>query len=179
MFTRSASVPVGERTVGVVHSDSDKACPGYTLLSAGRETYLLDADGRVVHEWRAERVSFCAYLLSNGDLLRDGSERELAPLFRAGGAAGYIEQVSWSGELKWSFNIGPYTRYLSHHDLEPLPNGNVLMLAWERKSKAEAMQAGRRPELIPDGEVWDNLVLELKPDGRGGADVVWRWSIWE
>ena len=26
------------------------------------------------------------------------------------------------------------------------------MLCWERKTKAEAIQAGRRPELIPDGE---------------------------
>ena len=34
-----------------------------------------------------------------------------------------------------------------------MPNGNVLVLCWERKTKAEAIAAGRRPELIPDGEV--------------------------
>ena len=47
----------------------------------------------------------------------------------------------------------PYDAFLTHHDLEPMPNGNVLVLCWERKTKAEAVAAGRRPELIPDGEV--------------------------
>ena len=29
--------------------------------------------------------------------------------------------------------------------------------------------------------MWNNLILEVQPrgDGSGGADVVWRWSLWE
>jgi hypothetical protein len=31
-------------------------------------------------------------------------------------------------------------------------------------------------ELIPDKEVWDNLVVEIKPDRENGtAEVVWKW----
>jgi len=39
--------------------------------------------------------------------------------------------------------------------------------------------AGRRPDLIPDGEVWNNLVIELRPDKQGGAEQVWQWSVWD
>jgi len=153
--------------------------PGYNVVCAGKEVYLLDSDGGVVHEWTSDRKVFTAYLLPSGNLLRDGSENELAVSFRAGGAAGYIEEVTWDGELVWSFAMTPYDDFLTHHDLEPLPNGNVLFLAWQRKTKEEAVAAGRRPELIPDGEVWDNLVVEIQPDGHGSAKVVWQWSMWD
>jgi hypothetical protein len=63
--------------------------------------------------------------------------------------------------------------------LQYLPNGNVLILGWSRKSKEEALAVGRRPELIPDGEIWDNTIIELQPNSNGGADIVWQWSIWD
>ena len=40
-----------------------------------------------------------------------------------------------------------------HHDFEILPNGNVLMIAWERKTGAESIAAGRDPSLLLDGEL--------------------------
>merc|ERR1719476_614801 len=62
-----------------------------------------------------------------------------------------------------------------------------MLLCWERKTKEEAIAAGRRPELVPDGEVWNNLTIEIKPSPRepgsaapvGGAEVVWQWSMWD
>lgn len=119
------------------------------------------------------------YLLPNGNLIRDGSEDTSNTLFRAGGAAGHIEEVTWDNEIVWSFSYQPYDAHLTHHDMEPLPNGNVLLLAWERKSKEDMLAAGRRPELIPDGEVWEDHLIELKPDGQGGADIVWEWRLFD
>ena len=84
-------VPMESRTVGVVER-KDAMQPGYTLFCAGLEVYLIDADGRVVHEWRRERPVFVAYLRPNGNLLCDGSENEVAVAFRAGGAAGWVEE---------------------------------------------------------------------------------------
>eukprot|EP00593_Proboscia_inermis_P012819 CAMPEP_0171325778 /NCGR_PEP_ID=MMETSP0816-20121228/117024_1 /TAXON_ID=420281 /ORGANISM="Proboscia inermis, Strain CCAP1064/1" /LENGTH=370 /DNA_ID=CAMNT_0011825049 /DNA_START=1119 /DNA_END=2232 /DNA_ORIENTATION=- len=52
-------------------------------------------------------------------------------------------------------------------------------MLWERKTKEEALAVGRSPELIPDGEVWDNHVVELQPNGKGGADEVWTWKLWD
>ena len=154
-------------SVGVV-SCRDGVCPGYTLLSVSRTTYLIDKEGRVLHTWASRREVFVAYLLPSGNLLRDGSDLALAPQFAAGGASGYLEEVTWHNELVWSWSALPRFASLSHHDVAPLPNGNVLVLVWERKSKEQALAAGRHPELLPDGEVWDNCVVELRPDPASG-----------
>lgn len=178
MFQTSSVTKVEDRTVGVVARDvgTDE---GANLFSVGKETYLIDEDGRVIHEWRNKRVNFTAYLLPNGNLLRDGNDTVLSPLFHAGGAAGFVEEVTWDNELVWHWEAQPRDEFLTHHDLQPLPNGNVLVLLWRRVLKQEAMAAGRRAELLPDGEMWDNLVYELKPNGKGGADVVWKWSVFD
>ena len=169
----------GHATVGVV-SCRDGVCPGYTLISVAHTTYLLDKEGRVLHTWASMRSVFVAYLLPSGNLLRDGSDLELAPQFTAGGASGYLEEVTWHNELVWSWSALPRFASLSHHDVTPLPNGNVLVLVWERKNKEQALAAGRHPELLPDGEVWDNCVVELRPDRASGrASEVRRWSQWE
>ena len=176
-----AAMDLDARTVGVVARDSRRMQPGYTLICVSREVYLLDEDGLIVHSWSARRNVFCAHLLPGGHLLRDGSENVDAPCFSAGGAAGYVEVVDWDGVLVWSFTALPFDSFLTHHELEPLPNGNVLVLCWERKSRDEALAAGRRPELLPDGEVWGDMVLELQPPAeRGGvALVVWTWKVWD
>lgn len=100
----------------------------------------------------------CAYLLPGGNLLRDGCEAEYAVDFQTGGAAGLVEVVTWDNAPVWSFSHAPYFNALAHHDLEPLPNGNVLVMAWARKTKEEALQAGRRPALLPDDEVGTELI---------------------
>ena len=179
LFSQSQSVPYEERTVGVLTKNEQLYSPGYNLMTFGRQIYLFDCDGKVVHEWSSSRNCFCCYLLENGNLLRDGSDANFAPDFRTGGSAGYVEEVTWEGDVVWSFDQAPYFNNLTHHDLEPLPNGNVLIMSWEKKTKKECEQAGRRPELIPHSEVWDTVILELQPDGEGGADVVWRWSLWD
>eukprot|EP00438_Fugacium_kawagutii_P015927 Skav217908 [mRNA] locus=scaffold795:191158:192594:+ [translate_table: standard] len=173
-----AQLPVDHRTVGVVSRNDTKMCSGYTLFNASRETYLINEDGQMVHQWRSRRQVFISYLLPSGNLLRDGGAALDSPGFQAGGAAGVVEEVTWDNTLVWVYDFYPYQQCLSHHDLEPLPNGHVLVLAWERKTKQQALDACRRPDLIPDGEVWNNLVLELKPEG-GSASIVWQWSMWD
>lgn len=35
------------------------------------------------------------------------------------------------------------------------------------------------PDQFTWTQVWNNLTLELQPDGKGGASVVWQWSLWD
>ena len=95
----SHNTELEDRTVGVVLRVEDKVQEGYVLFSVGHETYLVDQDGCVVHEWRSTRVVFTAKLLPGGSLLRDGNELMNAPLFNTGGAAGHIEVVTWENEV--------------------------------------------------------------------------------
>lgn len=46
-----------DRTVGVVSHDRKSSAKGVTLISCGRESYLIDMEGRVVHEWYVRRSS--------------------------------------------------------------------------------------------------------------------------
>ena len=134
MFQRSKNVPLAERSIGVLVRNESKMQSGYTLLHVNKESYLLDEDGRVVHEWSSCRDVFCGKLRPNGNLVRDGSDTLFTPAFRTGGAAGYVEEVSWSGDVVWRHTFLPSERFLTHHDIELLPNGNVLVLGWEKVS---------------------------------------------
>lgn len=184
------------RTVGAVFLDRSLACPGYTLFSAHKATYLIDLDGRMMHSWPSRRLVFASYLLESGNLVRDGNDVSLCPGFRTGGAAGYVEVVTWENELVWWWCAEPRSERLSHHDLEPIGDGRVLVLCWERVRRGRCESEGRLQELLPDDELWDNLVIELCPPyesldvsldnaprsttnaSREGlrATETWRWS---
>ena len=68
--------------------------------------------------------------------------------------------------------------YHQHHDIEPLPNGNILILGWELKTGEEAISKGRDPLLLEDGELWPEHIVEIEPDGDGG-NIVWEWHLWD
>jgi hypothetical protein len=59
-----------------------------------------------------------------------------------------------------------------------LPNGNVLMIVWDKKTAKEAIAAGRRPGLVDDYLLPD-AVLEIKPTGKTTGKVVWEWHLWD
>ena len=63
--------------------------------------------------------------------------------------------------------------YLSHHDIEPLPNGNVLMIAWEYKTRNEAIAAGRGPNKLQGNTIKPDHVIEVMPTGPTTGDIVW------
>jgi hypothetical protein len=60
-----------------------------------------------------------------------------------------------------------------------LPNGNLLMVAWQYKSEAEALAAGRDPATLSEGELWPDSVIEIEPTGTSGGNIVWQWHIWD
>jgi hypothetical protein len=158
--------------------DSPRASAGVTLYSplALERTYLVDLDGHVVHTWKTDtKPGLSQYLLPNGHLLRTG-DLELQNAFRDGhGAGGRVEELDWQGNLVWRFDDAD-ANHLQHHDVEPLPNGDVLIVEWERKSAAEALAAGRSPKLLPDGELWPDAVVQYRPST---GEIVWEWHVWD
>ncbi|SVE07476.1 uncharacterized protein METZ01_LOCUS460330, partial [marine metagenome] len=69
--------------------------------------------------------------------------------------------------------------YQHHHDVEPLPSGNVLIIAWEKKTASEAYAMGREEIDNPLNQMWSEAIIEIQPDGNGGAEVVWEWHLWD
>ncbi len=170
--------PTVPRTMGLLRRDPG-SFDGYTLFSPlpSRKTYLLDPRGRAVNTWTSSYLpGMVAYLLPNGSLLRSGSIG--SQVFTVGGNGGIVEKFDWQGNLVWQFQHSSET-YCLHHDIEQLPNGNVLMIAWELKTKAEAISAGRDPNLLTDGGVWSEKIIEVQATGKDSGSVVWEWHVWD
>ena len=171
----------GQNTVGLISYAQGQSFPGYNLLFPhGQGTvWLLNECGEVVHRWddAMNRVPGNAVRLQpNGDLLvcynRRGSATD--PIW-AGGGGQWVELRTWDNELKWSFELNNASARL-HHDAIMLPNGHVLMIAWENKTPGEAIDAGRDPLLITEDAVWPDYILEYAPDLDA---VVWQWHAWD
>ncbi len=141
---------------------------------SGTTAYLIDRDGDVVHDWTLSgQPGNSVYLLEGGDLL---ATYTVDGVFQAGGVGGGVELLDWNGTRVWSFELATEQAHL-HHDVEILPNGNVLLIAWERKTRRQALAAGLSPQQLPaSGEVWSEMILEVDPSTNS---VVWEWHLWD
>ncbi len=163
---------------GLITSTPD-AAPGYLLFStfSHSATFLVDTAGQVVHTWDSDRSGSSNYLQDDGSLIRI-SGLDNPPNFHSGGVAGHVEQVSWDGELLWRWHYADEDK-INHHDIEPLPNGNLLVIAWEQKTAREALAAGRRADLVGSKGIWSEVLLEIEPLPPDDARIVWEWRIWD
>ena len=166
--------------LGLNLNDAMKTCQGYTLMAPANSTttYLIDMEGRVVKTWQSDcKPGHSAYLLENGNLLRPGAViNPPFPVF--GGAGGRIQEFSWDGELLWDFTYADDS-HLGHHDICRLPNGNVLLLVWEQKTREEAVAAGRRTETVNKTGIVADSIVEIKPTGKTTGSIVWEWHAWD
>ena len=139
-----------------------------------KTAYLINHDGSVNHTWDSEyRPGQSVYLLEDGSILY-----AIKLSYSHGGAGGGIQRISWDGSLMWDFRY--YTNdYLSHHDFKILPNGNILMIAWEFKTREEAIESGRNPNKLFGNTIMPDHVIEVKPTGPSSGDIVWEWHVWD
>lgn len=164
--------PHAQPTLGLIHFE-DTAQDGYTLFSNNTETYLIDNCGLIVNKWSSDfRPGRAVYLLENGDLLRTA---EMDGAFQISGRGGRFERFDWEGNMIWYYELNDDQRQ-AHHDIEPLPNGNFLCLAWEKISAEQAVGWGYQYAGL---ELWSEAVYELKPLSNNGAEIVWEWHLWD
>ena len=159
---------------------SDESYKGYTLFSpmVSTETFLINNNGTVVHSWEdSYKPALSVYLLENGDILRTALPR-LNPRFWGGGIGGRVEIMDWNGTDVWWFEYTT-SQHCLHHDVKLLPNGNILMIAWEYKSASEAIARGRNPNTLPHGELWPDHLIEVAPNISSGGTIVWEWHLWD
>ena len=140
-------------------------------------TYLVNNDMDVIKEWTHPRgVASMPYLLPDSTLVYP--YRVENPTMGSGGVGGGISKYSWNGDLIWNYEISNNT-YQHHHDVEPIPNGNILVIAWERKTADEAYDVGRQSIDNSLNEMWAEAILEVEPVGTDDANIVWEWHIWD
>jgi Arylsulfotransferase (ASST) len=138
-------------------------------------TYLIDRTGAVNHTWSSSYLPGQAvYWLGDGTILRT-IRAGVGP--GQGGAGGGIQKVLWDGTITWDFRYNTNGN-LSHHDIKQLPNGNVIMIAWETKTHAQAIAAGRNPNNAPNSIMPDHII-EVQPTGPTSGTIVWEWHVWD
>lgn len=170
------SIPLALLVVVGCSALSAQVAPGHRLyspLGVNTSTYLVDDAGVVVHTWRTTYpVGVSAYLRPNGNLLRT---IRTAP--GAAGAGGGIQEVALDGTLVWDYRH-TFAGVRAHHDIEILPNGNILLIAWVDKTPAEARAAGRDPQAL--GSVFQpDMIAEIKRTGPTSGAIVWEWHVWD
>jgi Arylsulfotransferase (ASST) len=165
--------------VGLIRNEPG-AFKGYTLISPlqSTSTFLIDMEGRVVKTWETDSTpSSIAYLLESGNLIRAGLAAN-PPFGRTAGGGGKMQEFNWNGELVWDFAYGTAIA-TQHHDFTRLPNGNVLLVVKEKKTADQAIAAGRIPSTVQGTDVQPDSLIEIKPSGKTGGEVVWEWHLWD
>jgi len=143
----------------------------------GNYTRLIDNDQNIIHEWNhSYGCASMPYLRQDSILVYP--YRVSNPTMDSGGVGGAVQYIDWDGNVIWDYILSNNT-YQHHHDVEPLPNGNVLMIAWERKYASEAYEMGRESINNPLNEMWSEAIFEIEPDGFSNGTVVWEWHLWD
>lgn len=166
------------QTIGLIQHDTGSLDNGYVLFAPinSTTTYLIDKCGKKVKTWPSTyRPGQSVYILPDGNLLRTGNANNTT--FNAGGRGGIIEKIDWNGNVTWSYTVSDATK-CQHHDVKALPNGNVLIIAWEAKTNTQAIAAGRNPSLVPT-TLWSEQIIEVQPNGLTGGNIVWEWHLWD
>jgi hypothetical protein len=162
---------------GVLHYDKGKAYNGYTLFSpnVSKKVYMIDMEGNLVHKWNTRTYpGLYAELLPNGNLLR--AERTQQKVCGIPGVGGNVVEYDWKGGKVWSFRMST-SNEIQHHCFDRMPNGNTMILGWERVDDDIIRAAGREiPEGVRNKKIyhknfWLDFVWEVNKDG----DIVWEW----
>lgn len=148
----------------------------YTLFAplGSKTTYLIDSNGDYVHSWDSEYLPGpTSYLLETGNLLR--SIQKGHPVFTVGGVGGGLELLDWDGKQMWEIPLVT-EKSIQHHDIEVMPNGNILALLWDLKTRDEAIAAGMDVAIVPADGVWSERIIEIDIDT---SEIVWQWDSWD
>ena len=151
--------------------------PGYLMYSVPNSgaTYLVNREGKVVHEWKGTYPAFNPYILDDGSILVGENDPDY-PVFGFGGPYGRIQKISWDGKILWDFEYADRKQIL-HHDFAIKPNGNLLIIAYEAASYDTAIALGRSPHRIPHSGPWFEKILEIEPVGEYDFKTVWEWRV--
>ena len=130
--------------------------------------YFLNQEGEEVYNFNLDDA-----LGNDGNLLDDGS---LVAMIKSGnsnitfgGFGGGMIKRNVDGSIEWEIDYAT-NEYICHHDVEYLPNGNILFLVWELVDNAEAVEAGFSSTV----DIFPETIIEMNPLTQ---EIVWEWNM--
>ena len=131
---------------------------------------LINKQAEVIHNWTVyPGLGNDFQLLPNGDILamlKQTSDKLHNLNF--GGWGGVIQIIGLDSEIKWSYDRFSNDTAMAHHDVEMLPNGNVLIMVWELLNCSIAIEMGIdcQTDLAYESLYEVNITT---------SNVVWEW----
>jgi len=167
------------RTVGLMLNDSG-TYEGYTLITPilHPSVYLVNLEGDIVHSWTvSSRFGSTNQLLDDGALLRVSASPNSWTDVQ--GLSGRIEIIEWDSSVRWHYDLVTDHSML-HHDVVPLPNGNLLGIVWDRRNLEALEDVGYDLDNLNDGldEILSERIIEFKPVFPDTIEIVWEWDSW-
>lgn len=181
----------GKVTNPIWPGEDDRQFEGYMLfkvtsiaadVQAHHTAYLLDPEGKIFHKWEGYEghvpETASVHLLENGLLLRQQAPGDWLELLGTRvGSYGILQLVDWDGNVVWEYERCIVGQHCLHHDIEPMPNGNILVMAHVAFSRDEVMHWGANNS---GPTVQFEQLLELKPNLEDGStEIVWTWNSWD
>jgi hypothetical protein len=182
VFINSALV-FSQNTIGLLSYDPTKAQDGYLFLYPQNQgtAFLINNCGEVVHQWIDDPTGPAngATLAADGSVFMAKKDYNYTNTWMFGGGAGQkIEHRDWDNNLLWQFQYADSTKRM-HHSFDVLPNGNVVLIAWERRSIDACIAAGKDTSMLISTELWPDHLVEIQPIGLDSGTVVWEWHVWD
>ena len=151
---------------------------GYFLTSAKNSTSatLYDTSWNVYKTWTGLTGStgYSSYLMPGGYLWRAAKATSGLPVGAPGGPiCGRITKHDYNGTLLWDYKITGVD-FVSHHDIRPLPNGNVLAIVYEKKTATQIAAVGGTLTTM-----WPDKIIEIQQTGLTTGTIVWEWHAWD
>ena len=166
--TESSTTTIGE--LGTVTFYNEELSEDEYILvndAAANSVYLMDKNADLIYEWPlGDRIIGNDVILLNDGTLLASLESD-NPDFQFGGQGGIIQIIDKNGQALWNFEYST-TEHRSHHDVELLPNGNVLAIAWEKMVKEEAIANGS----MLGTDIYPESIIEIDPITN---TIVWEW----
>ncbi len=150
---------------------------GYATLIAPQNSTtvtLLDTNSNVIKTWTglSGQTAYSCYLMPGGYLWR--TVKTTNNSFMGGGLAGRVQKVDWNGNIVFDYTVSDANQ-ISHHDMCPMPNGDVLLIVYEKKAASQMTAAGASANSARQLE----KIVQLHPTGTTTATIAWQWNLYD
>lgn len=147
-----------------------------------KDAYIINSDGDILHKWEGAATGITSpegspgYLLPDGNLLRGVKAPSANNMDFAVGLWGKIQIVDWDNNVIWEYDGCSDGTSCLHHDMEPMPNGNILVAAYVSYTTQEGASFGW--EATGQTKLLIDKIYEIQPNmDDGSAEIVWEWFI--
>jgi hypothetical protein len=143
----------------------------YTFCQGGNYSYLLDTSATSTSSyyarWTTGATSYSSHMMKDTIFQTYGSGS-------GGGSYGSIKKWACTSTTAATC-VWTYTLSNAHHDICPLPNGDVLAIVDESKTSSQITTAGGSYS----GSMNSPTIIQLHPTGSTTATIVWQWKLWD